>query len=128
MRNQHPPCRYYLPVVVAVTIECSDQRSDLVDPPTEDTMEMKGRERGGAAEVAAARKSLDDARNDLDAAVAALPDIDGDEAMASPVLVALLVRAVKAKKHLKGLEVLALAPASACFPFVSFKDHEIDHG
>ena len=57
-----------------------------------------------AAEVAVARETLRDARSALDTAVAALPDVDGDEAMATPTLLLLLFGAVRAKKHLSDLE------------------------
>lgn len=56
----------------------------------------------GAA-VVAARKALSMARDDLDQAVAETPEIeeiDGVETIASPGLLALLLRAVKAKNHL----------------------------
>jgi len=39
-------------------------------------------------------------------ALAALPDVDGDEAMATPALLLLLLGAVKAKEHLSTLEAL----------------------
>jgi hypothetical protein len=60
----------------------------------------------GAA-VVAARRALSMARDDLDQAVAETPEIDpldaigGVEAMASPGLLALLLRAVKARNHLE---------------------------
>jgi hypothetical protein len=53
-----------------------------------------------AADVVAARRALSSARADLDEAVAAVPEIDGEEALASPGLLALLLRAVSAKNHL----------------------------
>jgi hypothetical protein len=59
-----------------------------------------------AAEVTLARKTLETARSALDLAVAALPDVDGDEAMATPALLLLLFGAVKAKEHLSQLEAL----------------------
>ena len=40
----------------------------------------------------------------MHAAVAALPDIDGDEAMATPSLLLLLFGAVRAKEQLSDLE------------------------
>jgi hypothetical protein len=55
-------------------------------------------------EVAVAREALRNARSALDSAVAALPDVDGDEAMATPTLLLLLFGAVKAKEHLSDLE------------------------
>ncbi len=58
-----------------------------------------------AATVAVARKSLDNACADLDDAVQALPDLPGDNVMANPDLVALLLRVVVARRHLSGLEL-----------------------
>jgi hypothetical protein len=55
-----------------------------------------------AAELAAARETLQNARSALDSAVAALPD--GAEAMATPALLLLLFGAVRAKEHLSDLE------------------------
>ena len=52
-------------------------------------------------DIAAARKALVAVRAELDAAVVALPNIEG---MAPPGLVALLVRAVAARDHLDELE------------------------
>ena len=63
-----------------------------------------GPRRNVAAEVAAARETLQSARSALDSAVAALPDVDGDEAMATPTLLLLLFGAVRAKEHLSDLE------------------------
>jgi hypothetical protein len=60
-----------------------------------------------AADVVAARQALSSARADLDQAVAAAPEIDGEEALASPGLLALLLRAVSAKNHLDHLELSA---------------------
>ena len=51
-----------------------------------------------------ARETLHNARSALDSAVAALPDIDGDEAMATPSLLLLLFGAVRAKEQLSDLE------------------------
>jgi hypothetical protein len=65
-----------------------------------------GAGRDGAVEVTLARKTLETARAALDRAVAALPDVDGDEAMATPALLLLLFGAVKAKAHLSRLEAL----------------------
>lgn len=62
-----------------------------------------------ASDVLAARQVLALARADLDAAVASLPDVDGDEAMATPTLLALLLQAVTAKGHLSALEVVLTA-------------------
>jgi hypothetical protein len=60
-----------------------------------------------AADVVAARQALSLARADLDEAVAAAPEVDGEEALASPGLLALLLRAVSAKNHLDHLELSA---------------------
>ena len=62
-----------------------------------------------AADVVAARRALSIARANLDEAVAAEPEIDGEEALASPSLLALLLRAVSAKNHLDHLELSATA-------------------
>jgi hypothetical protein len=43
-----------------------------------------GSERGGPPELTLAREKLESAREALDRAVAALPDVDGDEAMVHP--------------------------------------------
>jgi hypothetical protein len=58
-----------------------------------------------AADVVAARRALSIARADLDEAMAAVPESDGEEALASPGLLALLLRAVSAKNHLDHLEL-----------------------
>ena len=68
-----------------------------------------------AAEVVAARQALSIARADLDEAVAAVPELDGEEAIASPGLLALLLRAVSAKYHLDHLELSATAEMSPRF-------------
>jgi len=60
-----------------------------------------------AADVVAARRALSIARADLDEAVAAAPEIDGEQALASPGILALLLRAVSAKNHLDHLELSA---------------------
>ena len=57
----------------------------------------------GAADVLVARRALATARADLDEAVAALPE--GEDAMATPNLCALLFRAVEAKDSLNELEL-----------------------
>ena len=57
-----------------------------------------------AATVAVARRSLDSACDDLDDAVRAFPEVPGDDVMANPGLVALLLRVVVARRHLSGLE------------------------
>ena len=65
------------------------------------------------ARVRAARGSLQMARDNLDAAVAALPDGASDNAMATPALLGLLFRVVQARRHLDGLELmLGQAPAN----------------
>ena len=70
-----------------------------IDPPN-----PSGRRADVAAEVILARETLWHARSALDSAVAALPDVDGDEAMATPTLLLLLFGAVRAKEHLSDLE------------------------
>ena len=62
--------------------------------------------------VTRARASLDQARNDLDAAVLSLAAIDGDSIMANAELVALLLRVVTARRHLEALA----GPANASSP------------
>ena len=57
--------------------------------------------------IAVARKSLQDARDRLDDATGALPDRDGDDTMASPELLGLLLHAVAAKRRLTDLEAVA---------------------
>ena len=59
-----------------------------------------------AGRVMTARGVLRTARDQLDAAVAALPDGMTDNAMATPALLALLVHVVQARRHLDGLELL----------------------
>jgi hypothetical protein len=56
-------------------------------------------------DVAAARQSLQNARRDLDDAVGLLPGVAGDDTMANPNLIALLLRAVVARRHLETLEM-----------------------
>jgi len=51
--------------------------------------------------VARAQASLDQARNDLDAAILSLAAIDGDTVMANAELVALLLRVVTARRYLE---------------------------
>ena len=60
-----------------------------------------------AADVVAARRTLSMARADLDEAVAAVPDSNGEQALVSPGLLALLLRAVSARNHLEHLEQAA---------------------
>ena len=52
-----------------------------------------------------ARESLDVACRDLDNAVLALPNVRGDDFMASPSLVALLFRVVMARRQVKRIEL-----------------------
>jgi len=75
-----------------------------MDPGGIDTLKQNGPERDVGAEVTVARETLRNARSALDLAVAALPDVDGDEAMATPTLLLLLFGAVRAKEHLSILE------------------------
>jgi len=77
-----------------------------MDPDAINLPDRTGAARDVAAEVTVARKTLENARSALDRAVAALPDVDGDEAMATPALLMLLFGAVRAKEHLSRLEVL----------------------
>ena len=69
------------------------------------------------AEVDAARRALSRARAELDEAVAAAAETDGEAAIASPGVLALLLRAVTAKNHLEDL-VLATT-AAVTRPFVN---------
>jgi len=64
------------------------------------------------AVVARAQASLDQARNDLDAAILSLAAIDGDTVMANAELVALLLRVVTARRHLEDIA----GPPSASSP------------
>jgi len=59
------------------------------------------------ARVMTARGVLQTARDNLDQAVAALPDGGADNSMATPALVGLLLRVVEARRRLDGLELLA---------------------
>ena len=52
-----------------------------------------------------ALESLDMACRNLDAAVLALPDLGGDDVMASSSLVALLLRVVTARRYVRRLEL-----------------------
>ena len=80
-----------------------------IDPPS-----RSGPRGDVASEVAVARETLRSARSALDSAVAALPDIDGDEAMATPALLLLLFGAVRARERLGALEAqLAVKLAEA---------------
>jgi hypothetical protein len=63
-------------------------------------------------DIATARQTLQSARRDLDDAVGLLPGLEGDDTMASPNLIALLLRTVVARRNLESLE-RAPGPASA---------------
>jgi hypothetical protein len=68
------------------------------------------RPRPATGDVYAARQALEDARTRLDAAVSGMAAVDGDEAMATPELLVLLIGAVTAKERLDALEaVVALS-------------------
>jgi hypothetical protein len=58
-----------------------------------------------AARVTAARGVLQSARDNLDEAVAGLPNGEADNAMATPALLAMLFRVVEARRRLTGLEL-----------------------
>jgi hypothetical protein len=58
--------------------------------------------------IADARRSLENARACLDHAVSALPEVQGDSTMATPGLIALLLRAVAARRHLNALETIVV--------------------
>jgi len=77
---------------------------DTMDPNGIDPLKQNGRGRDVVAELTSARETLRTARSALDVAVAALPDVDGDEAMATPALLLLLCGAVSAKERLSKLE------------------------
>ena len=63
--------------------------------------------------AARARNALDSACADLDSAVRALGDIADDDVMASPGLVALLLRVVVARRQLAGVESFLTGVGSA---------------
>jgi len=63
-----------------------------------------------ATRVTMARGILQTARDNLDEAVAGLPDGGADNAMATPTLLALLLRVVEARRRLAGLELLLPEP------------------
>lgn len=67
-------------------------------------------------DLAAARRALSAARAELDNAVAAVPEIDGEETIASPRLMALLFRAVKAKNHLDDVLSSGAPPTKTTAP------------
>ena len=58
------------------------------------------------ARVAVARRSLERARAHLDDAMGTLPDREGDNTMATPALLALLLNAVAARRHLADIETV----------------------
>lgn len=58
-------------------------------------------------ELTMARESLDTACRDLDDAVLAIPNARGDDVMATPGLIALLLRVVTARRQVRRLEVTA---------------------
>jgi len=60
-----------------------------------------------------ARESLEGACRALDDAVMALPNARGDDVMATPGLVALLLRVVVARREVSQLELGDLAPKTA---------------
>lgn len=60
-----------------------------------------------------ARRALDSACEDLDNAVRALGNIPGDDVVASPDLVALLLRVVVARRQLAGVESVLTAVSEA---------------
>jgi hypothetical protein len=77
-----------------------------MDTDGSDPLAWNGTWRDVTAEVTSARMTLEKARSALDHAVAALPDVDGDEAMATPSLLLLLFGAMGAKERLGKLEAL----------------------
>jgi hypothetical protein len=58
-------------------------------------------------QLTTALASLDTACRDLDDAVLVLSDVPGDDVMASPSLVALLLRVVVARRHVMRLKIEA---------------------
>jgi hypothetical protein len=62
------------------------------------------------AKVTLARTRLQNARSALDVAVGAMPEVVGEETMAPPSLLLLLIGAVRAKEHLDKLEALLPGP------------------
>jgi hypothetical protein len=63
-----------------------------------------------------ALESLDSACKDLDDAVMALPNTRGDDIMASPSLVALLLRVVTARRRVRRLELEVKADSKGHAP------------
>ena len=66
---------------------------------------MTGDDATGSHEVLAARAELTAARADLDAAVGAMGEPDGEDRMAPASLLFLLFRAVAARDRLRELEI-----------------------
>ena len=58
------------------------------------------------ARLTAARGVLQTARDNLDEAMAGLPDGQVDNAMATPAVLVLLVRVVEARRRLDGIELM----------------------
>jgi len=65
---------------------------------------------GAVVSFTEARGLLQVARGDLDEAMAALPDGDGDNAMATPALLALVLRVLEARRRVDGLDLLLVQP------------------
>jgi hypothetical protein len=63
--------------------------------------------------AAKARRTLDNACEDLDDAVRALPESSEDDVLASPSLVALLLRVVVARRQLAAVESFVLGVSGA---------------
>ena len=61
------------------------------------------------ASLSVARETLERACDDLDDAVRGIPEVHGDNVMASPRLVALLLRVVSSRRFVKELEAIAAA-------------------
>jgi hypothetical protein len=68
------------------------------------------------ARVAVARKSLQRARDHLDNAMSTLPEREGDNTMATPALLALLLHAVAARRHLAELETALAEEVGMAMP------------
>ena len=63
--------------------------------------------------AATARRALDDACEDLDDAVRALPESSEDDVFVSPGLVALLLRVVVARRQLAAVESFVIGVSGA---------------
>lgn len=59
------------------------------------------------ASLSVARETLERACDDLDDAVRGIAEVNGDNVMASPVLVGLLLRVVSSRRFVKELEAMA---------------------